>query len=89
MEIKKIMLYQTEDKSAYGYKPTQFNFKVGSKVINQETGKIFIVEGIYNFMDSDFIKFKQVFRSVKKSKHETPTKIHMLKQFAILSNVSI
>lgn len=65
MRENKIMVYTNEDGSSWGYRPCKFNFEEGRKVLNQESGKIMIVKGVYDLGENSFLCLKRIFGVLK------------------------
>ena len=76
------MIYTSEDGKTYGYKPVKFDFKMGTKTLNKETGKIAIVEGIYDLGENGLYWFKRFFSEIKNSRISVIEKVCLLKDFA-------
>lgn len=81
MEARKIMVYSTEDERM-GYKAVKFNFAEGTKILNKETGKIMICEGVFEIDNYFLPDLQRVFKKLSRSNCPAIMKINDLCSFA-------
>lgn len=81
--FKKIMIYQGEKNDFFGYKPTKFDFKKGTKVLLKESGKAIVVTAVFDLGNEAFRLFKYIFGAIKNNKSSSSEKTALLEQVAM------
>ena len=78
----KVMIYLNEDFTRFGYKPSKFDFKTGTKLLNKESGKKMVVLQVVDLGPNAFICLKNYFGDLKNVRMSAQEKACKLAGFA-------